>query len=179
MTVQAEDAISIYQLLLTRGIQVWLTGGWGIDALLEEQTRPHKDLDIIMLVDDVTRMRELLGWHGYSLKELWSENLWTTDTHGAEVATAFVLHDPEGREIDAHAMRLDTQGNGFPAWDAEGWVFHSRDLAGEGIIAGVVVACFSPEMQMTCHTGYTLPDVQLHDLERLHTRFGLEHPGKT
>jgi lincosamide nucleotidyltransferase A/C/D/E len=41
--VSAQDVISIYQRLMAAGIQVWLTGGWGIDALLGEQTRPHKD----------------------------------------------------------------------------------------------------------------------------------------
>ena len=59
--MRAEDVIGICRLLEADGIQVWLTGGWGIDALLREQTRPHKDLDVIMLVDDVVRMRELLG----------------------------------------------------------------------------------------------------------------------
>ena len=47
-----------------------MTGGWGIDALLQEQTRLHKDLDIIMLVDDVVTMRDLLERAGYGLKEL-------------------------------------------------------------------------------------------------------------
>lgn len=60
-TVRAKDAISIYQTLLAKDIRVWLTGGWGIDALLREQTHPHKDLDLIMLVDDVVRMRDFLG----------------------------------------------------------------------------------------------------------------------
>ena len=64
--VRAEDVISIYQNLSANGIQVWLTGGWGIDALLQEQTRPHKDLDLIILVDDVVRMRDLLGRHTHA-----------------------------------------------------------------------------------------------------------------
>jgi lincosamide nucleotidyltransferase A/C/D/E len=175
--VRAEDVISIYQRLLADGIQVWLTGGWGIDALLREQTRPHKDLDVIMLVDDVVRMRELLGRDGYGLKELWSENRWVVDARGAKTATAFVLQDSEGREIDAHAMRLDDRGNGLPAWeDTEGLVFERQDLAGEGMIAGFAVRCLAPEMQMLCHAGYELPDKQLRDLELLHERFGVEYP---
>ena len=55
--VRAEDVISIYKRLLTNGFQVWMTGGWGIDALLGEQTRPHKDLDLIILLDDVEFLR--------------------------------------------------------------------------------------------------------------------------
>jgi lincosamide nucleotidyltransferase A/C/D/E len=90
-----------------------------------------------------------------------------------ETATAFVLLDLEGREIDAHALRLDAQGNGLPAWEAEGLGFERQALAGEGMIAGLAVRCLSPEMQMLCHTGYTLPDEQLRDLQQLHTRFGV------
>jgi lincosamide nucleotidyltransferase A/C/D/E len=174
--VRAEDVISIYQRLLASGIQVWLTGGWGIDALLREQTRPHKDLDVIMLVDDIVRMRELLGRDGYDLKELWSENRWVVDVRGAETATGFVLQDSAGRELDVHAMHLDDRGNGFPAWEAEGLVFERQDLAGDGMIAGFAVRCLAPEMQMVCHTGYELPDAQLRDLELLHTRLGVEYP---
>lgn len=175
--VRAEDVISIYQRLLTNGFQVWLTGGWGIDALLGEQTRPHKDLDVIMLLDDVVRMRELLGHDGYGLKELWSENRWGVDAQGVETATAFVLQDSEGREVDAHAMRLDDQGNGVPAWEeAEGFILKRQDLAGEGMIAGFAVQCLTPEMQVLCHTGYELPDKQLRDLELLHEKFGVEYP---
>jgi lincosamide nucleotidyltransferase A/C/D/E len=175
--VSAEDVISIYQRLLAEGIQIWLVGGWGIDALLEEQTRPHKDLDVIMLLDDVVRMRELLERDGYSLKMLWSENRWAVDAQGVETATAYVLHDSEGREFDMHAMRLDDQGNGIPAWeDAEGFVLKREGLAGEGMIAGVAVRCISPESQMLFHTGYELPDKQSRDLELLHEKLGVEYP---
>ncbi len=177
--VSAEDVISIYRSLSANNIQVWLTGGWGIDALLREQTRPHKDIDIIVLLDDIVPIRALLGRAGYCLKELWSENSWVVDSHGTETPTAFVLQDSEGREVDAHAIRLDDQGDGTPAWaDDEGLVIKKDDLAGEGIIAGFAVRCLSPEMQMLCHTGYDLPSVQLRDLDLLHEKFGVEYPDK-
>ncbi len=174
--VSAEDVIGICQSLAANRIQVWLTGGWGIDALLGEQTRPHKDLDIIVLVDAVVRMREVLGHAGYGLKELWSENSWVVDAHGTEIPTAFVLQDAEGREVDVHAMRLDARGTGVPAWASEGLVFEREDLAGEGMIAGYAVRCLSPEMQVLAHTGYDLPQEQLRDLELLHERLGVECP---
>ncbi len=175
--VRAEDVISIYQRLVEHGIQVWLTGGWGIDALLREQTRPHKDLDVLMPLDDVVQMRELLAQDGYGLKELWSENCWAVDAHGVETASAFVLQDSEGRELDAHAMRLDDGGNGIPAWAAaEGFIFTRQDLAGAGVIAGFAVQCITPEKQMLCHTGYELPDKQWRDLELLRAKFGFEYP---
>jgi len=35
------------------GVDVWVYGGWGIDALLGEQTRAHDDLDVIIRADDI------------------------------------------------------------------------------------------------------------------------------
>ncbi len=177
--VSAEDVISIYQRLSSHGIQVWLTGGWGIDALLGEQTRPHKDLDVIMLLEDVLRMCTLLRLDGYRLKELWSENRWVVDAHGDKTATAFVLQDSMGRQLDAHAMRLDERGNGIPAWEAPaGFIFKGEDLGGVGVIAGIALRCITPEKQMLCHTGYALPEKQLRDLELLHEEFGVEYPAE-
>ena len=177
--VSAEDVLFIYRRLSNNGIQIWLTGGWGIDALLGEQTRPHKDLDAILLLDDMARMCEIMGRDGYGLKELWSENRWVIDGHGIKTATAFVLRDTEEHEFDAHAIRLDDQGNGVPAWrQAEGFIFKRQDLAGEGMIAGVPVKCITPEMQISCHMGYELPEKQWHDLKLLHEKFGVEYPSE-
>jgi lincosamide nucleotidyltransferase A/C/D/E len=177
--VSAEDVIRIYQSLLASDIQVWVTGGWGIDALICQQTRPHNDLDIIIPLDDVVRMRELMARDGYRLKKLWSENSWVVNSHGTETPTAFVLQDSDGRELDVHAVRLDDRGNAIPAWtDDEGLVFTWEDLAGKGVIAGLAVQCLSPEMQLLCHSGYEIPDFQLADLELLRKKFGVEYPSE-
>jgi hypothetical protein len=45
--------------------------------------------------------------------------------------------------------------------------FSAEDLSGEGTIAGVPVRCLSVEMQSRCHTGYTLPEAQVHDFNWL------------
>ena len=172
--VSAEDVIKLYQPLSTNGIQVWLNGGWGIDALLGEQTRPHKDLDVFVLVDDVNRLCELLSLIGYSLKELWSENRWAVDAKGIQTMTGFVLHDPDGHELDLHAMRLDEHGNGIPAWDSnDGFILTTQDLAGVGMVAGCKLPCITAEKQMLCHTGYVLPEYQIRDLQLLHDKFGV------
>jgi len=44
MTTQ--DVVTIYLLLATRGIKVWVDGGFCIDALVGHATREHSDLDI-------------------------------------------------------------------------------------------------------------------------------------
>ena len=175
--VTPEDVIYLYQLLENHGMPVWLTGGWGIDALLGETTRPHKDLDIFMLVEDVIPMNALLADEGYTFKKYWSENLFTEDSRGNTIATGYVLADTEGRELDVHAFRFDPHGNGIPAWEVEkGFVLTPHDLSGVGAIHGVRVRCQSAQNQMLCHTGYVIPPHQWPDLEALHERFGVEFP---
>ena len=172
--VEADDAVALYQRLTAADIPVWLTGGWGIDALLGEQTRPHKDLDVILLVDDVNKLLEIMVSDGFVLKELWSENLWVEDSDQNQVPTGFVYCDSAGRELDAHAMRIDQDGNGIPCWaDAEDFILSKQDLSAEGVIAGNVVRCISAEMQVRAHTGYSLPEVQKKDLVLLQERFGI------
>lgn len=175
--VSEEDAINIYKCLSTNGFQVWLNGGWGIDALLGEQTRPHRDLDMFVLLDDVSQLCAALACEGYTLKELWSENRWASDAGGNQTATAFVLHDADEREIDVHAMHLEVDGNGIPEWgENTGFVLTAQDLAGVGMIAGFIVQCITAENQMLCHTGFALPEKQVPELRRLHEMFGVEYP---
>jgi lincosamide nucleotidyltransferase A/C/D/E len=54
--------------------------------------------------------------------------------------------------------------------------FSADDLSGEGTIAGVPVCCLSVEIQFRGHKGYELPARQIHDLELLRERFGVERP---
>ncbi len=174
--VSAQDAVRIIERLLAAGIEVWVCGGWGIDALLGRETRPHKDLDILVQLDDIVRARELLERDGYSLKELWSENLRTTDSRGVETDTGFVLEDKAGRQIDLHAISLHPAGGAVPAYDGEDMTFSAEDISGKGAIAGLSVRCLSVEMQFRGHTGYELPERQIPDLELLRKRFGAERP---
>ena len=174
MQMTADDAVRLYQLLTDHAIRTWVIGGWGVDALLGEQNRLHKDLDILVLVDDVERLLTLLEQEGFHFAYLWEENRFVPDARGKSTATAFVWQDDAACEIDAHALRLDEMGNGIPAWlCAEGFRYPRESLAEKGVIAGVIVPCISPQMQLECHTGYELPDSQQQDLERIRAKFGV------
>lgn len=177
--VTADEVIQLYKYFECNGFMVWLNGGWGIDALLGECTRPHKDLDIFMLVDDVTRFNQLLAQDGYELTKTWSENLRTVDSAGHTIETGYVLGDPKGHELDVHAFRFDPQGNGIPAWQVEdGFILTPQDLSGVGSINGFPIRCQSAENQMLCHLGYVIPEHQWPDLEALHERLGVEFPNE-
>lgn len=64
MTV--EDVTRILDLLRAHGVRVWVDGGWGVDALVGEETREHSDLDLALDRDDLDRARAVLEVHGFT-----------------------------------------------------------------------------------------------------------------
>lgn len=55
-----DDVIDVVTALDAGGIDYWVDGGWGIDALIGQQTRTHHDLDLGVSVDDVAKVEALL-----------------------------------------------------------------------------------------------------------------------
>ena len=183
--MKSEEVGELYSGLLAQGVQIWVDGGWGIDALLGRQTRPHKDFDAIAAFEDLPALTRFLSGRGFTLKLIWEENLWLPcdellaligrEHPAVEVATAFVLHDDAGHELDFHVVRFDEHGRGMPAWNSA-LVFPSDAFAGTGSVGGTSVRCLSAETQMRTHTGYALKESDVHDLGLLHERFGLAYP---
>ncbi len=183
--MRAEEVIALYTLLAERGVRVWVDGGWGVDALLKEQTRPHKDLDALVPLEALGTLADVLDDRGFTLKEISGENRWVAhpvrlpligreERGGSAVATAFVLRNGAGHELHVHALTFDDRGAGIPAWSAD-VTFPPDALAGRGVIAGTPVRCLSAQMQMATHTGYALQAKDLQDLRLLHGRFGVAY----
>jgi lincosamide nucleotidyltransferase A/C/D/E len=163
--MRVESAADLLRLFETAGIDVWLDGGWAVDAALGEQTRSHKDLDIILQCTDLPRLREILGARGFNEKEGGTES-------------NFVLVDDQGLEVDVHAIVFDENGNGvYRMHNDEDWIFPAAGFAGRGEILGTSVRCLSPEVQVLCHAhGYVPKEKDLRDMELLEARFGVELP---
>src|SRR4029453_18580022 len=96
------DVCGLYGRLRALGVEVWIDGGWGVDALLERQTRSHDDLDIVIQQTDVPKLRRLLEAEGYRDVQRDETSPWN-----------FVLGDDQGREVDVHAVVFDSTGNGL------------------------------------------------------------------
>jgi lincosamide nucleotidyltransferase A/C/D/E len=149
------------------GVEIWIDGGWGVDALLEQQTRPHQDLDIAIQEKDIPKLVELLearGYHEIKLEMRRPHN--------------FVLADNHGHEIDIHVIVLDEHGNGIygPVENSE--MYPVDALAGIGSIAGHTVKCISPEWTIKFHSGYELKEKDYKDVSALCEKFGIDLPAQ-
>ena len=50
-----KDVLELYKAIQKMQITIWLDGGWGVDALLGEQTREHLDLDLVIQEKDLNK----------------------------------------------------------------------------------------------------------------------------
>lgn len=158
----AEEVVAVLELL--EGLDVWLDGGWGVDALLGEQTRAHDDLDLVVRLDDVPRICELAETRGYELL-------------GGGPPLSFELVDPDGHQLDVHPVVFDEHGDGlYEMVGGKTWPYPARGFAGGGSVLGRPVRCLTPEVQVLCHAGYELDAQDLHDLRLLEQRLGCRFP---
>jgi lincosamide nucleotidyltransferase A/C/D/E len=159
--------LELLHLLKDAEISVWLDGGWGVDALLETQTRPHNDVDIVVRVIDVPKLQAILAHRGFAVRE-------------GSPPDSFVLADGSGLEVDVHAVAFDDEGNGvYRMQSGEDWIYPAEGFRGRGVIGGTVVNCLSPRTQVLGHAyGYSPVEKDFQDMELLEQRFGVELPAQ-
>ena len=87
MAMEARDVIDIVLVFDQAGIDIWVEGGWGIDALLGMQNRDHGDLDLVVDGARSNDTRRLLTDLGFEV----------------------IFEDPPGRcsYMDAHERAID------------------------------------------------------------------------
>lgn len=157
----ALDVLSVLNLLDVQAIEVWLDGGWGVDALFGEQTREHDDLDLVIDATRVGEAQQLLEAVGFAVERDW-------------LPTALALRDANGRAIDLHPVALTADGGGDQTL-LDGALFHYGPPA-PGCVDGQVVRCVALETQLLCHLGYEPDDDDRADMRRLAERFGVALP---
>ena len=154
------DVIEIVQLFNQYEIEFYVDGGWGVDALLKKQTRPHADLDIAIPHKDSPQVCALLKARGYS------------DVHRADSSDFnFVLGDRQGHQIDIHTYTFDAAGNhiyGIP--------YPLESLSGDGSMDGHPVKCISPEWVVKFHTAYQFDEDDYRDVKAICQHFNIKMP---
>ena len=97
--MQSDEVRRVLDRLAAEDIVVWVDGGWGIDALLEEQTRDHSDLDLVVDRAAVATIKSGLRAEGFEVVRDW-------------LPTAIAFEHPDGRAIDLHPVELTADGGG-------------------------------------------------------------------
>jgi len=158
--ISGEIVVQLLQLFDQQGIEVIVDGGWGVDALLGEQTRSHRDLDIALQQKDVPKLRALLEAHGY-------HDVPRNDTRDCN----FVMGDGWGHEVDFHSYTFDAHGKLI-----FGVAYPLESLTGTGSIQSHPVKCIDVEWMVKFHSGYELDENDYRDVSALCKRFGIALP---
>lgn len=161
----AKDVLELYKAIQKMQITIWLDGGWGVDALLGEQTREHLDLDLVIQEKDLNKFCNFLRAQGYAEISRDDSCAWN-----------FVLADQLGRQVDVHVIHFDTDGNGIYGPPEHGIFYPATALLCIGEIAGCAVKCLTPEYQVQSHLGYELKEKDFKDVFALCRKFDILLP---
>lgn len=155
--VLLRDVLVVTAGLRTAGIRHWLTGGWGVDALVGRQTRPHRDLDLAVDAQRLADALAVLTDLGYVPELDW-------------LPIRVELGAPGERWVDVHPVALDERGNGRQAGlYGSRFDYPALDLV-EGSVDGYRLPCISADRQRAFHSGYPLrpqDEADLAELDRL------------
>ncbi len=162
--IDAESVLRVVAALVNAGVSVWLDGGWGVDALVGEQTREHDDLDCVIALSDAPAARDALAALGFAV---------SLD----ELPTRFVIQDRSDRRVDFHTVTFDATGTATQhLQDGTTAPYPAQGFSGFGHIAGVRVACLTAAVQSLHHLGYDPDEKDHHDMGLLADRLGIELP---
>lgn len=128
--VEALDALS------AAGVEAPVIGGWGVDALVGDQRRTHRDLDLIVDHRQVSAALRVLAGLGY---EEWYREDSPVPLGGIEVlGDVIVVRDRALRVVELHPVQLDALDSALV----------------QGAIGPRPVTCLSAEQQIRAHNGY-------------------------
>ena len=128
-TMPIATVLIVMAALEASGAEVALMGGWGADALLGEQLRPHHDLDLIVNRDHLDKA--LIALYALGFAE-WFRETAPGSFGDLDLETGVVVRNGAMRVVDLHSMRFDQPG---PALT-------------EGTIGGRRVPCMPAELQI-------------------------------
>ncbi|MBA4048389.1 MAG: hypothetical protein C0476_07610 [Sphingomonas sp.] len=165
--MQIDEVVRRCQCFEQANLAFWVDGGWGVDALLGRQTRPHGDLDLAVNFTDLAAFDRLLKQEGYA-----------RITRGNDPEWNWVLQHESGRSVDLHGFVRDAMGNGILGDPGEGSMYPAGAFEGRGAINGVAVRCIAAPFVLAFRNGFEPRDVDHHDVEALCAQFGFALPSR-
>lgn len=148
----ADAVLEVLGLLQAGNIRVWIAGGWGIDALVGRETRPHADLDVS--VSEAETALAALAEAGFEMVADWSPG-------------RVAMRRDDGAEVDVHPIVFRPDGSAVLTTHEGIEYVYPADGFTAGLIGGHEVPCISAALQVALHTGYGPQDKDVADMETL------------
>jgi len=146
--------------LAAAGVEVWLDGGWCVDALVGRQLREHDDIDLAVPRAQESRLVAWLDEAGYARVTSPDESPWN-----------YVVENSQGHRLDIHVFEHDEHGQ-----IAYGVAYPLESLTGTASLGSVRVNCIDPEWQFRFKTGYPPREKDLIDVAAMADKYGLSVP---
>ena len=172
--VTASQVRSTMDALMSAGLEVYLAGGWGIDALLGNTSRPHHDIDIAVAIHGDTDMRILRQTSTTALEKIGFHHIRDLEFPNLAMPLRWMFEAADGVHLDL----LPVEIGALPLWppaNAGGTVQYGLRCA-EGKVAGSRFPCLSAEAQLALHDGYPLRPVDVQDVGLLCSHLDLPVP---
>ena len=149
--------LAILDLLAAAEVRVWVAGGWGIDALVGRQNRPHLDVDLVISDDGppYERVAQVLTDEGFRPDGSYH-------TPGIAIPWCHVWRHETGHKVEVLPVPLDKPPFAAKVAAADGWQPFT-----DGTIDGQRVPCLSAELQFLLHTGYPQREIDSRDVALL------------
>jgi lincosamide nucleotidyltransferase A/C/D/E len=147
-----DAVLEVLDLLRAGGVQTWIGGGWGIDALVGGQTRPHADLDIAVVEAD--KALALLAGAGFEVVVDWSPG-------------RVAVRRADGAEVDVHPIVFRADGSAVQTTHEGVEYLYPADGFTTGRIGGRKVPCITAALQAAFHSGYEPQEKDVADMATL------------
>lgn len=158
VSTPAWRVLAILDLLAAAEVRVWVAGGWGIDALLGRQNRPHLDIDLVISDDGppYQQVAQVLTGEGFRFTGSYN-------SPGIPIPWCHVWRHDAGHKVEVLPVPLDKP----PFAPAKMTEAASWQPFTEGTIDGQRVPCLSAELQFLLHTGYPQREIDSRDIALL------------
>ncbi len=147
--ILAHDVADLVRRWRAERITVWLDGGWGVDALLGKESRPHHDLDIVLEHQMLEHFAESMNQMGFSrISDDGSFN--------------HVFRDTAGRQVDVRLVDTSLRQRtlaGTEVYAGDGLPFEVGALDGRGTVGGEPVKCCTADYQVRTRLGSFLEEL--------------------
>ena len=120
-----QSVVALLEALQKQGAHPCVGGGWGVDALLGQQTRDHSDLDLWLPANEFAQLIVIFAARGIDRILPWGDDRpWN-----------LVLHDGAARRVDLHLYESLPDESIHYGSVTDAYIFPAAALEGRGASA--------------------------------------------